>query len=405
MDTSALGQIPHPLWRHYQRFRVSERVLLSGHSHQAWPDCGFEAHSQAWLDAANFVDDKWDLAFEKGSRVARGFAELLGDVPQNIALGANTHELVFRFLSALPLRKRPKVITTDREFHSMWRQLARISEEGVEVLWVPADPVESLSQRLVDALDQRTAAVMVSAVFFDNAKINPQLGPVCTAARAMGAELLVDVYHALGVVEFGLSQRGLVDAYITGGGYKYLQLGEGNCFLRLPPHCSLRPIYTGWFADFEHMANLNRAERVSYGQGGVRFAGATYDPTSNYRAAAVFDFFEQQGLSPAVLRRISQHQLRLFEQTLANCDLPESGLSRSHLTPLSQIGGFLTYKCDLAQQVTTELRRRHVFCDARGNILRFGPAPYLSDQQIRDGAMQTAEVVRDLLGLDRGISN
>ena len=26
-------------------------------------------------------------------------------------------------------------------------------------------------------------------------------------------------------------------AFITGGGYKYCQLGEGNCFLRVPPGC------------------------------------------------------------------------------------------------------------------------------------------------------------------------
>ena len=27
---------------HYSRFRVAERLLLTGHSHQAWPDGGFE---------------------------------------------------------------------------------------------------------------------------------------------------------------------------------------------------------------------------------------------------------------------------------------------------------------------------------------------------------------------------
>ena len=28
------------------------RLLLTGHSHQAWPDCGFAAQQRAWLDAA-----------------------------------------------------------------------------------------------------------------------------------------------------------------------------------------------------------------------------------------------------------------------------------------------------------------------------------------------------------------
>ena len=47
---------------HYSRFRVAERLLLTGHSHQAWPDVAFEAQQHAWLDAAELVDDKWERA-------------------------------------------------------------------------------------------------------------------------------------------------------------------------------------------------------------------------------------------------------------------------------------------------------------------------------------------------------
>jgi len=58
---------PEQLAKHYSRFRVTERILLTGHSHQAWPDVAFEAQQQAWLDAAEHVDDVWDLAFEKAN--------------------------------------------------------------------------------------------------------------------------------------------------------------------------------------------------------------------------------------------------------------------------------------------------------------------------------------------------
>ena len=46
----------------------------------------------------------------------------------------NTHELVMRFLSALDLRARPRLVTTDGEFHTLRRQLARLAEEGLEVV-------------------------------------------------------------------------------------------------------------------------------------------------------------------------------------------------------------------------------------------------------------------------------
>ena len=52
---------------HYSRFRVADRILLTGHSHQAWPDVAFEAQQRAWLDAAEFVDDKWTMAEAQAS--------------------------------------------------------------------------------------------------------------------------------------------------------------------------------------------------------------------------------------------------------------------------------------------------------------------------------------------------
>src|SRR5436190_849054 len=102
----------NPLAVHYSRFRVAERLLLTGHSHQAWPDVGFEAQQRAWLDAAELVDDKWPRAMEQAAKVKAGFARLLGDDPENIALGQNTHELVTRWLSALPILKRTRIVTT-----------------------------------------------------------------------------------------------------------------------------------------------------------------------------------------------------------------------------------------------------------------------------------------------------
>src|SRR5947199_10027738 len=177
------------LAKHYTRFRVTERILLTVHSHQAWPDVAFEAQQQAWLDAAELVDDVWEKAFEKANEVRRGFARLLDDSPDRIALAANTHELVVRFLSALPLRKRPQLVTTDAEFHTIRRQLDRLAEEGIEVIKVPAMPSATLAERLAISVDDRTAAVLVSAVLYTNAHIIPSLKVTLEACERVGAEL------------------------------------------------------------------------------------------------------------------------------------------------------------------------------------------------------------------------
>src|ERR687897_29656 len=266
MVPAALYGSPNALAPQYSRFRVSERLLLTGHSHQAWPDCGFEGHMAAWLDAAQYVDDKWEHAFTQAERVREGFAQLLGDAGGGIALGVNTHELVVRVLSALPLRTRPRLVTTDGEFHTVRRQLDRLEEEGVEVVRIPEAPLDSLAARLGRAVDDRTALVLVSAVFFDSGRIARGLSQVAASCRRHGAGLLVDVYHALNVVPVSLAAEGLGDAFVVGGGYKYCQLGEGNCFLRIPSDTDLRPIVTGWFSEFTALADRQHPDRVAYGE-------------------------------------------------------------------------------------------------------------------------------------------
>jgi kynureninase len=395
MDPVSLYASPNALAPHYSRFRVSERLLLTGHSHQAWPDRGFEAHTAAWLDAARYVDDKWDHAFAQAERVREGFTRLLGDAGGGIALASNTHELVVRLLSALPLRTRPRLVTTDGEFHTIRRQLDRLAEEGLEVIRVPEAPLESVAARLGRAVDDRTALVLVSAVFFDTGRIARGLGEVAASCRRHGARLLVDVYHALSVVPVSLAGEGLDDTFVVGGGYKYCQLGEGNCFLRIPRDTELRPVVTGWFSEFTALAERQQADRVAYGEGGDRFAGATYDPTSHYRAAAVFDFFREQGLTPALLREVSQHQIGLLASAFDALDLDPAMVSRDRGSPLSEVGGFLALRSPAAPSLAQSLRARGVLTDARGAVLRLGPAPYLSDRQLRDSIAMVGEVVRE----------
>jgi kynureninase len=382
-----------PLAAHYSRFRVTERILLTGHSHQAWPDIAFEAQQRAWLDAAELVDAKWDRAFEQAARVRAGFARLLGDAPENIALGQNTHELVARWLSALPFKSRRRIVTTSGEFHTIRRQLGRLAEEGLDIIRVPARPVEELCERVAGEVDDRTLAVMVSSVLFETAEIVPDLRHLAAACEAHGAPLLVDAYHHLNVVPFDVAGMGLERAFVTGGGYKYCQLGEGNCFLRVPPGTRMRPVLTGWFAEFQALENANRqAAVVSYPAGAEAFAGATYDPTSHYRAAAVFDFHAAQGLTPDRLRETSVHQVGVLRDAIAALDLDPS---RARVVEMAaeHRAGFLAVRSPYASDLVRALRQDGVSADSRGDILRLGPAPYVSDEQLQEAVAKLSRVV------------
>ncbi|WP_158887804.1 kynureninase [Amycolatopsis anabasis] len=390
----ALRRSPNALAADYSRFRVGERLLLTGHSHQAWPDVAAEGQLDAFVDAARHVDGKWEAAFAKAEELRAGVRDLLGDPRGEIALGGSTHDLLIRLLSAVDLRGRPRLVTTDGEFHSARRQFDRLAEEGVEVVRVPAEPVASLAERLAAAADDRTAAVLVSRVLFETARIVDGLGDLALACARRGVELVVDAYHALGVVETSLPELGLDGAWVLGGGYKYLQLGEGNCFLRLPPHAGrLRPIVTGWFAEFEELAD-GRPVRVGYAPGGDRFAGATYDPTSHYRASRVLRFFAQRRLTPAFLREVSLHQNGLLARLFDDLDLPEQVATRDRETPRTAFGGFLAVRCGDAAGLRRALADRGVRTDSRGGYLRFGPAPYLSDAQLETAMTALGEAAR-----------
>jgi kynureninase len=384
---------PNPLAAHYSRFRVAETLRLTGHSHQAWPDVARDAQLQAWDDAAEWADDKWGRASERAARVRAGFAARLDDGGGVIALGASTHELVIRFLSALPLDERPRLVTTDGEFHTLRRQLDRLAEDGrVRVEKLSALPAATLAERLAAAVDDGTAAVLCSSVLFGNAHIVPALDQLLEACRAEGAELLIDAYHQLNVVPFPAAAL-LDEAFVVGGGYKYCQLGEGNCFLRVPPGREhMRPIVTGWFSEFSHLSERG-AGRVEYGAGPERWAGATYDPVSHYRAARVFEFFEEQGLEPRLLREISQHQVGLLARTFDSLDVDPAMISRDRSVPLEAVGGFLALRTLRAAEVCRELAARGVTTDVRGDTLRLGPAPYLSDHQLEDAILALGQVL------------
>ncbi len=383
---------PNQLAGHYSAFQVQDRLLLTGHSHQAWPDCAKVGQLLAWEDAAEHVDDKWARAQSKAERVQAGFKTLLDDRDGFIALGQNTFELVLRFISALPLRNRPRLVTSDSEFHTLRRLLERLEEEGIEVVKVCSRPFDTFTERLAQAVNARTAAVLTSHVFFDSGIIAGDFSPLSERCAQYGSELLLDVYHSLNVAPFSVVEQKQHNTYIVGGGYKYCQLGEGNCFLRFPANSQLRPIATGWFSEFEHIAQ-NSKGRTLYGEGAARFAGATYDPTSHYRAAEVFDFFQQQQLTPALLRKISQHQIAVLLNTFESLGLDPALIRTDSEVDLQHRAGFLSLFTPNAAAIHTALKKRGVLTDYRNERLRFGPAPYLSDRQLKDGISALVEVV------------
>ena len=111
----------------------------------------------------------------------------------------------------------------------------------------------------------------------------------------------------------------------------------------------------------------------------------------------MFDFFAERKLAPVLLREVSQHQLGLLIRELEALDLPLELLSLDHSVPLERRGGFLALRSPEAARISAGLHARGVLTDARGDVLRLGPAPYLSDAQLHEAVALLGEVVLGLI--------
>jgi kynureninase len=384
---------------HFTEFRAAQpgRIHLAAHSHHFWPDAACDAHRRALTEAARLADDKWEMIF--GAlipRVQRGIAAVLAlPDPATIAFAPNTHDFVRRLLSALPAGSAPRILTSDSEFHSFVRQIARLEEDGcIAVERIAAEPFPSFGERFASAARRGGHdLVFISQIFFNSAGASGSLDAIASAVRDAQTLVAFDGYH--GFMALPTAFAGSADrAFYLAGGYKYAMAGEGVCFMHCPPGFAMRPRDTGWFAAFGALGGGGGAS-VAYGKDGTRFMGATFDPTGLYRLAAVFDWMGEIGLT---VDAIHDHVLALQE-------LFRAEIARAKVEPLCDArlvtpvaagiarGHFLTFELPSAQAIHGRLARAKIVTDVRGERIRFGFGCYHAAEEIEAAVTAIARAI------------
>ncbi|NVK42983.1 MAG: aminotransferase class V-fold PLP-dependent enzyme [Oceanospirillaceae bacterium] len=366
------------LKRHYRRFLAAhpDALYFTAHSHHFWPDVTRDAMLRCWDDAARLVDDKWGpLHGERIPQLQQRIARLLdSETPQQLCFAPSTHDLLVRLLSCLPTDRPVRILTSNAEFHSFDRQVRRLEETGwCRVTRIPSEPVGEFAPALAAALRrQHWDLVFFSQVFFDSGLVVTELEPILAAAPD-DCLVAIDGYHAFAALPRAPGSA-LRRAFYLAGGYKYAQGGEGCCFMHVPPGCRLRPVITGWFADFKHLAT--RQADVQYADDGRRFAGATFDPAALYRLDAVLALYQREGIRIDDIHRHVQTLQRRFLDGLGNVPCLSAG--RWLYQPGRLHGHFLAIELPDSQASTLvqRLGQRGIHVDSRGNRLRFGFGPY-----------------------------
>ena len=353
-----------------------ERLHFAAHSHHLWPDASFAGHQQAWLDAATLADRKWDKVMDEVWPEAQGHVGVeLGVAADRIVFSSNTHDFLVRLFAAAPRTEggRLRILTSDGEFHSARRQLARLEEEGLAaVTRVTAEPFDDFSGRFLEVAEGGGHdLILVSHVLFNSGRIFEHNLKLAALADPAGPWVVIDGYHAFMALPDPFLETTAQSAFYLGGGYKYAMAGEGMAFMHCPPGFGPRPLITGWFAEFGDLT-APPGSSVGYTSDAMRFMGATFDPSALYRFNAIRSMLRDEGLTTA---SISAHVAALQQQLLER--LAGTALGQAEL--LNPLDGrpharFLAFRSPQAARWNAELMARDCITDVRGDVLRIGLA-------------------------------
>ena len=185
-------------------------------------------------------------------------AELIGAVPEEIALTINTGFGLSLAARSLPLRPGDIVLASDKEFPANVYPWMLLKDRGVTLELAPTTaegwPDEA---HLLDRLgDPRVRVLAVSLVQFSNG-YTVDLARLSAATRASGTYLVVDAIQGIGQVPVDVKQTP-VDI-LACGAQKWLlsPWGSGFVYVRRELVRELSPSVTGWMA-FEGTEDFTR---------------------------------------------------------------------------------------------------------------------------------------------------
>jgi kynureninase len=269
----------------------------------------------------------------------------------------------------------PRVVATRGEFDSIDLILRQYARRGRIALCL----VEPRADGLFVADDLRSAVregvdlVVISQVVFNTGQVLPELPALIRDMHAVGARVLVDVYHSLGVFPVDI---GALDAdFAIGGSYKYLRGGPGACYLYLHPRHldgSLSTLDTGWFAKRDPFA-YQRPDPPDFAPGGDAFFESTPPILPLYQARAGQVFTLAMGAE-----RLRAYSLRQLQRLAAL--LREHGIRAEGGTP--DRGAFAVIRDTHAEALATVLQERGIHVDARGPYLRLCPDALTTDAEL-----------------------
>jgi kynureninase len=284
------------------------------------------------------------------------------------------------------LTGKPRVLSTTAEFDSVDVILKQYAAVGrIHLKTVPCQaPDGSIDQsQLFAAIRKDVSLVIVSQVLFTTGQVIPNLDRLADACHQHGARLLVDAYHAIGVLPVDVAA--MRADFLIGGSYKYLRGGPGAAFLYISPEAldsGLQPIDIGWFAK-EKPFLYDRPNPPRFACGGDAFLESTPAVLTYYQARAGQQLTLALGIER--IRAYSLDRLTRLKRYLADAGIAALGADEQH-------GAFLTIEHADAASLADQLKQRGITTDSRGRYLRLCPDYLTTDSALRQTATTLASI-------------
>ena len=326
-----------------------------------WADLGVRAWANGW----------WEMPLTVGDEIA----PLLGASRGEVAMLPNVSIAQAVVMSAIDYSApRDRIVMTELDFPSVRYVYDNLAPRfGANVVVVPSEDGVSIDEdRLLAAIDERTALVAMSHVLFRSAYIM-DVEAICRRAHEVGAVVSLDAFHSVGVIPVDVKRIG-VD-FLTGGVLKWLCGGPGGCFLYASPQATERhaPALTGWQA---HRRPFGFEGEMDYAEGAARWLTGTPVIPALYAATEGPRLVRKAGIDAIRAKSIRQ-TTRLIE--LAD----ERGYPVHAPRDSSRRGGTVALDVPHAYEIAQFLLSRDIIVDYRPNAgIRVAPHFYTSDAEL-----------------------
>lgn len=373
----------HPLFSRVMA-RSSHEIYLANHSLGRPLDRtvdDIQRALQCWYEK---MDDGWDDWLAE-REVFRGRTACLLNAPRPDCIVPKTSAGQGLRAVLNCYHQKINVVTTRDEFDSIDIILKVYAQHGrINVNRVGPDKHgDYCAEDLLVAVDESTDLVVISMILFTTGQWLTDLPRVIAAAQARGAKVLVDLYHAAGVVPIDVQHLGA--DFAIGGSYKYLRGGPGACWLYLQPRhldSALQTLDTGWFAQTSPFA-FERPPIPEFARGGDAFLESTPAILPFYQASAGLEFIIALGVDR--LRAYSLKQQTRLRELLTERHIKALG------TPARR-GAFVVIPQQNAVQVAKALLAQGVRGDARDGLLRLCPDILNTEQELTIAAALLAKI-------------